>query len=259
MPVFFFIPGAPITPKTEPTSTDQYNSCQGPKESYATSLAYSGSFYVETSQGTPCSTETLLNMITEIVGISTNPVSDAHQCADGTMNASRSSFGDEGVQTQATTCTTTPSLYSPGQPGHSYPDSQTATQAQDSAASHLNFASSAQDAEPLSESATFPVVIKMNSRAAATSGGPSISRTWMQASSQSRSPCRIVFKLINNRWTWKNFWTLILPFAQTQRLNSKWRVPLNRSSALEILAHMASALPCLTTPLQLWISHPPVF
>ncbi|KTF93044.1 hypothetical protein cypCar_00029223 [Cyprinus carpio] len=154
-----FAHGAPITPKTEPTSTDQYNSCQGPKESYATSLAYSGSFYVETSQGTPCSTETLLNMITEIVGISTTPVSDAHQCADGTMNASRSSFGDEGVQTQASTCTTPP-LYSPGQPGHSYPESQTAMQAQDSAVAHLNFASSAQDAEPLSESATFPVVIK---------------------------------------------------------------------------------------------------
>jgi len=194
---FFFlsISGAPITPKTEPTSTDQYNSCQGPKESYATSLAYSGSFYVETSQGTPCSTETLLNMITEIVGISTTPVSDAQQCADGTMNASRSSFGDEGVQTQASTCTTPP-LYSPGQTNHSYPDSQTVTQAQDSAASHLNFRSSAQDAEPLSESGTS----KMNSRAVVTSGGLSISRTWMLASSQRHSPCRIVFKLIN-KWT----------------------------------------------------------
>ncbi|XP_057187856.1 transcription factor Sp9 isoform X2 [Triplophysa rosa] len=169
-----FAQGAPITPKTEPTSTDQYNSCHGPKQSYATSLAYSGSFYVETSQGTPCSTETLLNMITEIVGISTTPVSDARQCADGTMIGTpstvatgSSSFGDEAVQRQASTCSigsVTPPLYSPGQAGHSYPDSQTTTQAQDSAASHLNFCSTAQasthDAEPQSESATFPVVIK---------------------------------------------------------------------------------------------------
>ncbi|KAA0722081.1 Early growth response protein 1 [Triplophysa tibetana] len=169
-----FAHGAPITPKTEPTSTDQYNSCHGPKQSYATSLAYSGSFYVETSQGTPCSTETLLNMITEIVGISTTPVSDTRQCADGTMIGTpstvatgSSSFGDEAVQRQASTCSigsATPPLYSPGPAGHSYPDSQTTTQAQDSAVSHLNFCSSAQasthDAEPLSESATFPVVIK---------------------------------------------------------------------------------------------------
>ncbi|XP_051561068.1 early growth response protein 4-like isoform X2 [Myxocyprinus asiaticus] len=169
-----FAHGAPITPKTEPTSTDQYNSCHGPKESYSTSLSYSGSFYVETSQGAPCSTETLLNMITEIVGISTTPVSDAQQCTNDPMNTShssvdsgRSSFGDEGVHRQASTCpigSATPPLYSPGQPGHSYPDSQTTTQAQDSAASNLNFCSSAQqsthDTEPLPESATFPVAIK---------------------------------------------------------------------------------------------------
>ncbi|XP_056326433.1 early growth response protein 1 [Danio aesculapii] len=178
-----FAHGAPITPKTEPTSTDQYNSCQGPKESYTTSLAYSGSFYVETSQGTPCSTETLLNMITEIVGISTTPVSDAHPCGDATMNASRSSFGEEGVQTQASTCTTPP-LYSPGQTGHSYPDTQTATQAQDSATSHLNFASSAQDAEPLSESATFPVVIKNEFESSCYEWG-TFSKSYLDAGFQS--------------------------------------------------------------------------
>ncbi|XP_065151924.2 uncharacterized protein [Paramisgurnus dabryanus] len=157
--------GALITPKTEPTSgTDQYNSCHGPKESYATSLAYSGSFYVETSQGAPCSTETLLNMITEIVGISTTPVSDTRQGADGAINGSHSSvasgsssFGDEAVQGQAS-----PQLYSPGQASHNYPDSQSTPQAQDSTAS-LNFCSSqasTHDAEPPSETATFPVVIK---------------------------------------------------------------------------------------------------
>ncbi|TRY99513.1 hypothetical protein DNTS_020822 [Danionella cerebrum] len=174
-----FAHGAPITPKTEPMSTDQYTSCQGSKESYSTSLAYSGSFYLETSQGTPCSTETLLNMITEIVGISTTPVLDAHPCADGSINTSRSSFGDEGVQTQSSTCTSPP-LYSPGHPGHGYPDQQ----AQDSSASHVNFPSSAQDAEPLSESATFPVAIKNEFESSCYEWG-TFSKSYLDAGFQS--------------------------------------------------------------------------
>ncbi|XP_058240177.1 early growth response protein 4 [Hemibagrus wyckioides] len=68
-----------ITPKTEPTSADQYSSCHGPKGSYDASLSYSGSFYVEACQGAPCSAETLLNMITEIVGISAGPLPEAQQ------------------------------------------------------------------------------------------------------------------------------------------------------------------------------------
>ncbi|XP_028833607.1 early growth response protein 1 [Denticeps clupeoides] len=69
--------GTTVTPKSEPTNSDfLYNPCDGAKGSYpsssssSSSLAYSGSFYVEASQGAACSTETLLNMITEIVGIS---------------------------------------------------------------------------------------------------------------------------------------------------------------------------------------------
>lgn len=58
---------------------DQYSSCHGSKTSYDTSLSYSGSFFVEGCQGTHCSTETLLNMITEIVGISTGPASESQQ------------------------------------------------------------------------------------------------------------------------------------------------------------------------------------
>uniref|UniRef100_A0A4W4FLJ1 C2H2-type domain-containing protein n=1 Tax=Electrophorus electricus TaxID=8005 RepID=A0A4W4FLJ1_ELEEL len=58
-----------VTPKSEPTNADQYAACHGPKGSYDTSLAYSGSFYVEAPQGAPCSTETLLNMITEIESV----------------------------------------------------------------------------------------------------------------------------------------------------------------------------------------------
>ncbi|XP_026801199.3 early growth response protein 1 [Pangasianodon hypophthalmus] len=68
-----------VTPKTEPTSADQYSSCHGPKGSYDASLSYSGSFYVEACQGAPCSAETLLNMITEIVGISAGPLPEAQQ------------------------------------------------------------------------------------------------------------------------------------------------------------------------------------
>ncbi|KAF7686966.1 early growth response protein 1 [Silurus meridionalis] len=68
-----------VTPKTEPTSSDQYSSCHGPKGTYDASLSYSGSFYVEACQGAPCSAETLLNMITEIVGISAGPLPEAQQ------------------------------------------------------------------------------------------------------------------------------------------------------------------------------------
>uniref|UniRef100_A0A8D0AAE3 C2H2-type domain-containing protein n=1 Tax=Sander lucioperca TaxID=283035 RepID=A0A8D0AAE3_SANLU len=63
----------PATLKTEASNSEfAFNPCECPKDTYTpSSLAYSGSFYVEASQGAPCSTETLLNMITEIVGIST--------------------------------------------------------------------------------------------------------------------------------------------------------------------------------------------
>ncbi|XP_030644214.1 early growth response protein 4 [Chanos chanos] len=167
--------GTPVTPKTEPISSDfLYNSCHGPKESYPSSLAYSGSFYVEASQGATCSTETLLNMITEIVGISTTPVSEVQQSATGTSYASppsvdsgHGSFCDAGMQRQASSCSigsATPPLYSPGQSCQSYPDAQATAQPQESGPSQLNFSSPAhtttEHTEPQSETTTFPVVVK---------------------------------------------------------------------------------------------------
>uniref|UniRef100_A0A8C6UE45 C2H2-type domain-containing protein n=1 Tax=Neogobius melanostomus TaxID=47308 RepID=A0A8C6UE45_9GOBI len=53
------------------------------------SLAYSGSFYVEASHGAPCSTETLLNMITEIVGISTTPLVEMQQSSSNSVETSK--------------------------------------------------------------------------------------------------------------------------------------------------------------------------
>ncbi|XP_026868377.1 early growth response protein 1-B [Electrophorus electricus] len=163
-----------VTPKSEPTNADQYAACHGPKGSYDTSLAYSGSFYVEAPQGAPCSTETLLNMITEIVGISTTPISEVQQntasapyASPPSADSGRGSFGDAGVQGRASACSigsATPPLYSPGRQGGSYQDAQAPTQAQESVPAHMDFGSPAQTSaertEPLSEAATFPVVVK---------------------------------------------------------------------------------------------------
>ncbi|XP_038854940.1 early growth response protein 4-like [Salvelinus namaycush] len=139
-PAQFTHEGAPVTLKTEASNSDfAFNPCEAPKGSYSSSLAYSGSFYVEATQGGPCSTETLLNMITEIVGISTLPISEVQL---STMDSS--SFGDAGVQRQSSTCSATPPLYSPGQTCPSYPDGQSGGQAQDSASPQVSFGSPAQ-------------------------------------------------------------------------------------------------------------------
>uniref|UniRef100_A0A3P8T7A8 C2H2-type domain-containing protein n=1 Tax=Amphiprion percula TaxID=161767 RepID=A0A3P8T7A8_AMPPE len=94
----------PATLKTEASNSEfAFNPCECPKDAYTpSSLAYSGSFYVEASQGAPCSTETLLNMITEIVGISTLPLSEVQQSGNsrGTypspapLDSSNGNFGD---------------------------------------------------------------------------------------------------------------------------------------------------------------------
>ncbi|CAB1328238.1 unnamed protein product [Coregonus sp. 'balchen'] len=161
-PAHFTHEGAPVTLKTEASNSDfAFNPCEGPKGTYSSSLAYSGSFYVEATQGGPCSTETLLNMITEIVGISTLPISEVQL---STMDSS--SFGDAGVQRQSSTCSATPPLYSQGQTCPSYPDGQSGGQAQDSASPQVSFGSPAQvrnqnsTTEPQSEAASFPVVVK---------------------------------------------------------------------------------------------------
>uniref|UniRef100_A0A3Q0ST23 C2H2-type domain-containing protein n=1 Tax=Amphilophus citrinellus TaxID=61819 RepID=A0A3Q0ST23_AMPCI len=83
----------PATLKTEASNSEfAFNPCECPKDTYTpSSLAYSGSFYVEASQGAPCSTETLLNMITEIVGISTLPLSEVQQSDPSSSQLSFSS------------------------------------------------------------------------------------------------------------------------------------------------------------------------
>uniref|UniRef100_A0A4W5QNE5 C2H2-type domain-containing protein n=1 Tax=Hucho hucho TaxID=62062 RepID=A0A4W5QNE5_9TELE len=86
--------GAPVTLKTEASNSDfAFNPCEGPKGT-SSSLAYSGRFYVEATQGGPCSTETLLNMITEIVGISTLPISEVQlSTMDSNLASPQVSFG----------------------------------------------------------------------------------------------------------------------------------------------------------------------
>ncbi|XP_034044689.1 early growth response protein 3 [Thalassophryne amazonica] len=163
--------GTPAALKTEASSSEfAFNPCECPKDSYSlSSLAYSGSFYVETSQGAPCSTETLLNMITEIVGISTLPVTEAQQSASsrGTYpspapmdTCSSANFGEAGAKRQQPyTCSgATPPVYSPGQTCPRYADDQTGNQTQDSFGSSR--ASNQKKVEPKSEAASFPVVVK---------------------------------------------------------------------------------------------------
>ncbi|XP_033949515.1 early growth response protein 1-B [Pseudochaenichthys georgianus] len=154
VPAQFGHEGTPATLKTEASNSEfAFNPCECPKDSYTpSSLAYSGSFYVEASQGAPCSTETLLNMITEIVGISTLPLLDVQQSINsrGTypspapMDSSNGHFGDPGVKRQSYTCSgPSPPVYSPDQTCPSYADDQ--NQKKD---------------EPKSEAASFPVVVK---------------------------------------------------------------------------------------------------
>ncbi|XP_062408795.1 early growth response protein 2b [Sardina pilchardus] len=174
-PAPFATGGTPITPKTEPTNSDfLYNPCDGAKSGYVSSLAYSGSFYVETSQGASCCTETLLNMITEIVGISTTPLTEVQpQSGTGTsyttspppMDNTSGSFRDAGVQRQAPACSTSPPLFPPGNMCQTFSDAQTSTQASEAASTQLNFSLptpvvSQKPSEPQSETATFPVVVK---------------------------------------------------------------------------------------------------
>ncbi|KAM4604049.1 uncharacterized protein ACJ7VT_018673 [Polymixia lowei] len=173
-PAQFGHEGAPVTLKTEASSSEfAFNPCECPKDTYNPSpLAYSGSFYVEASQGAPCSTETLLNMITEIVGISTLPISEVQQSSNGRgtypspapMESSNGNFGDPGVKSQTyTSSDTTPPLYTPDQACPRY-DDQAGVQTQDSASSQLSFGSSQvpnqKNVEPKSEAASFPVVVK---------------------------------------------------------------------------------------------------
>ncbi|XP_074485357.1 uncharacterized protein LOC141764228 [Sebastes fasciatus] len=172
VPAQFGHEGTPATLKTEASNSEFAfnNPCECPKDISYSSLAYSGSFYVEASQGAPCSTETLLNMITEIVGISTLPLSEV-QHSRGTypspvqMDSSNGNFGD--IKRQPYTCSgsTPPAVvYSPDQTCQAQDPSTSS-----SSSSQLSFISSSSSRatpnlqkkdEPKSEAASFPVVVK---------------------------------------------------------------------------------------------------
>ncbi|CAB1457370.1 unnamed protein product [Pleuronectes platessa] len=175
VPAQFGHEGTPATLKTEASNSEfAFNPCECPKDTYTlSSLAYSGSFYVEASQGAPCSTETLLNMITEIVGISTLPISEVQQSGSsrGTypspapMDNSSGNFGDPGVKRQTYSGSgPSPPVYTPDQTCQRYSDDQAGSQAQDPSTSLLTFGSPRapqhKNAEPKSEAASFPVVVK---------------------------------------------------------------------------------------------------
>ncbi|MBN3280346.1 EGR3 protein, partial [Polyodon spathula] len=109
-------------PKIETSNSDFFfdpstSSCCGSPSS----LNYSGSFYVETSAGATLCAETLLNMITEIVGISTLPISELQQNQPETVYSSATQidpshgFSDPTLPCQASMCSTTPPLYSQNQ------------------------------------------------------------------------------------------------------------------------------------------------
>ncbi|MBN3311143.1 EGR1 protein, partial [Amia calva] len=170
-----FTQGATMEPKTEPSNSDFFfDPSEGSNSGFPSSLAYSGSFYVETSQGAPISTETLLNMITEIVGISTLPISEMQQSQHETVLSSPSQLHDNhgfsgaGFQCQTPICPTSsasPPLYSQSQMCSSYPNLQASLQVQDSSMAEANFVVPAQDLhqkplEPQPGVTTFPVVVK---------------------------------------------------------------------------------------------------
>uniref|UniRef100_A0A8C2XLU1 C2H2-type domain-containing protein n=1 Tax=Cyclopterus lumpus TaxID=8103 RepID=A0A8C2XLU1_CYCLU len=109
-------------------------------------------------------------MITEIVGISTLPLSEVQHSGNsrGTypsparMDSSNGNFGDPGVKRQSYTCSgPTPPLYSPDQTCPRYADDQAGSQALDPSTSQLSFGSSRapnqKKDEPKSEAASFPV------------------------------------------------------------------------------------------------------
>nr|XP_057942541.1 early growth response protein 2b [Doryrhamphus excisus] len=167
VPAQFGHEGTPATLKTEASNSEYaFNPCEGTKDTYTpSSLAYSGSFYVEASQGAPCTTETLLNMITEIVGISTMPLSEAQQSANSrgtsyTPPMDTTHFGD--VKKQPFTCSApTPPPYPSSDHQTGFSHDQDDLPAPEASTSQLSFSSSLQTkAEPKSEAASFPVVVK---------------------------------------------------------------------------------------------------
>ncbi|XP_033889895.3 early growth response protein 4-like [Acipenser ruthenus] len=159
-------------PKTETSNSDFFfdpseRSCCGSPSS----LNYSGSFYVETSAGAPFCAETLLNMISEIVGISSLPISEFQQNQPETVYSSATQidpshgFSDLTLPCQTSMCSTTPQLYSQNQLYSGYPDLQVNLQVQDTAITQATLAAQVQDSNqnplrPQLDGTTFPVVVK---------------------------------------------------------------------------------------------------
>nr|XP_006629250.1 PREDICTED: early growth response protein 4-like [Lepisosteus oculatus] len=168
-----FSEGAAIEPPTE-ASNFFFDPSEGTSPTFPSSLSYSGSFYVETTQGGAFTTETLLNMITEIVGISTLPISEMHQSHPESANPSPSQMDDArgfsgpGFQSTPPACSTaatSPALYSQTQMCSGYPNLQTGMPAQESSLAQADFGAASPDLtqkppEPHTEAAAFPVTVK---------------------------------------------------------------------------------------------------
>ncbi|KAJ8382987.1 hypothetical protein SKAU_G00037650 [Synaphobranchus kaupii] len=160
-PVQYSQDGAAVDPKAESSDSDfSFDPSEVTKGCSATSFDYSGSFYVETSQAAACSADMLLNMITEIVGISTLPISDIQRGPESAYSSPSSV--DAGFQSQGSDCSVgspSPSLHSPEPICHGFGDVQMSVLYSEPA--QTNFGASAMDQKPAApETATFPVVVK---------------------------------------------------------------------------------------------------
>ncbi|XP_036407845.1 early growth response protein 1-like [Megalops cyprinoides] len=163
-PVHFHQGCATKDPKAETSNSDfSFDPSEDSNGSSAPSFDYSGSFYVETSQGAPCSADMLLNMITEIVGISTQPIAEILHNGPESLISSSPPL-DAGLQNQASTCSvgsSSPALYSPEQICHGYNEVQ--TNLHESTLAQTNVGVSAADhgqkhIQP--EVVTFPGIVK---------------------------------------------------------------------------------------------------
>ena len=75
-------PGCAFSPGTEASDSDFFSDLSdGSSDTLSPSLAYTGSFFTEALPGAHCSTDAILNMITEIVGICTGPGTEAETVA----------------------------------------------------------------------------------------------------------------------------------------------------------------------------------
>ncbi|KAJ8403544.1 hypothetical protein AAFF_G00348700 [Aldrovandia affinis] len=156
-PVQYLQEGATVESKAEASNSEfSFDPSEDTKGCSAPSFDYSGSLYFETSQGASCGMDMLLNMITEIVGISTLPIYEMQHSGPESTYSSPSSM-DAGFQSQSSDCSVgsaSPELYSPEQSCHSYPEIQMSVH--DPAPAQTNFSTSAMDHKAV----TIPAVVK---------------------------------------------------------------------------------------------------